>query len=95
MVTKTRAVKPIDEKTQKTVTHDVLTIPPFAAVADLDEQWHEHDNKNGPTSVGDMDNLVYLYLSEMGQTPKINAAKEKELAAVLSRDGSSHRWKQN
>ena len=30
-----------------------------------------------------MDNLVYLYLSEMGQTPKLNAAEEKDLGSRI------------
>jgi RNA polymerase primary sigma factor len=83
MVTKTRIAKSNNEKSLQTVVKDVLVIPPFAASADLEENWHETETRNGPTSVADMDNLVYLYLSEMGQTPKINAAKEKELGSRI------------
>lgn len=48
-----------------------------------DENWQEPETRNAPSSVADMDNLVYLYLSEMGQTPKINAARERELGSQI------------
>jgi RNA polymerase primary sigma factor len=83
MVTKIRTAKSSIEKTHKTVIQDVLSIPPFAASIESDDNWHESETRNGPTSVADMDNLVYLYLSEMGQTPKINGAKEKELGSRI------------
>ena len=83
MVTKTRTAKSNNEKSRQTIEKDVLVIPPFAAASELEENWHEPETRNGPTSVADMDNLVYLYLSEMGQTPKINAAKEKELGSRI------------
>jgi RNA polymerase primary sigma factor len=83
MVTKIRTAKSNIEKPHRTVVKNVLSIPPFTAAPELDENWHESETRNGPTSVADMDNLVYLYLSEMGQTPKINAAKEKELGSRI------------
>jgi RNA polymerase primary sigma factor len=84
MVTKTRISKS-PAKTPAVLDKDALIIPSFAGASDLYENWHESENHNGPTSVADMDNLVYLYLSEMGQTPKINAAREKELGSLIEK----------
>jgi RNA polymerase primary sigma factor len=45
---------------------------------------------NGPSSIGDMDNLVYVYLSDMGQISRLNKddeqeiGKKKELGEYLS-----------
>jgi RNA polymerase primary sigma factor len=50
---------------------------------DFVERWHENESHGGPSSVADMDNLVYLYLSEMGKTPKLNAADEKKLGCQI------------
>lgn len=83
MVTRIKTPKTPSMKTPKADVADVLNIPAFSMTNDLDDGWHESENRNGPTSVADMDNLVYLYLSEMGQTPKINAAKEKELGSLI------------
>ena len=41
------------------------------------------DSQTYANSVSDMDNLVYIYLSEMGQTPKLNAADEKVLGSLI------------
>jgi RNA polymerase primary sigma factor len=84
MVTKTRISKS-PAKTPSILDKESLMIPSFAGTSELDENWHESENHNGPTSVADMDNLVYLYLSEMGQTPKINAAREKELGSLIEK----------
>jgi len=64
---------------------DLLSFPSFSTPAEnfSEETWQEGETRNAPTSVADMDNLVYLYLSEMGQTSKINAAKEKELGSQI------------
>jgi len=43
----------------------------------------ESETRNAPSGVADMDNLVYLYLSEMGKTPKLNAAEEKDLGSLI------------
>jgi RNA polymerase primary sigma factor len=48
-----------------------------------DEKWSESENRSSPSSVADMENLVYLYLSEMGQTPKLNAMEEKVLGSLI------------
>ncbi len=50
---------------------------------ELEETWQGGETSNAPTGVADMDNLVYLYLSEMGQTPKLNAAEEKKLGSQI------------
>ena len=85
MVTLTRAAKMKGIKNKKNNTLDLMSFPSFSTPAEnfTEEVWQEGETRNAPTSVADLDNLVYLYLSEMGQTSKINAAKEKELGSQI------------
>jgi RNA polymerase sigma factor (sigma-70 family) len=46
-------------------------------------QWNDGDTNNAPSTVADMENLVYLYLSEMGQYPKLSAREEKLLGSSI------------
>jgi len=48
-----------------------------------DEKWMEADPHISQNEIADTENLVYLYLSEMGQTPKLNAAEEKKLGSQI------------
>lgn len=43
----------------------------------------ETESRVEPNGIADMDNLVYIYLSEMGQTPKLNADDEKSLGSRI------------
>jgi RNA polymerase primary sigma factor len=85
MTTKTRPISKHDYKIKKETPKEQQLIPiyPNTGDAELEENWQSGDSHNAPTSVADMDNLVYLYLSEMGQTPKLNAAEEKRLGSSI------------
>jgi hypothetical protein len=83
VVTKIRTAKSNKSQTHQYFTQEVRSLTPFSDVSGLHQNRPENDTRSGPTSVADMDNLVYLYMSEMGQTPKINAAKEKELSSRI------------
>jgi hypothetical protein len=83
MVTKVKTVKSEIGKTHQTISRDARSIAPFGAIADLNTNKQENEPHNGPTCVADMDNLVYLYLSEMGKTTKINATEEKQLGSRI------------
>jgi RNA polymerase primary sigma factor len=84
MTTKTRINSRTCEKSQKS---DINTIryPSYSIPSESfqEENWQDNISRNSPSSVADMDNLVYLYLSEMGQTPKLTAADEKILGSQI------------
>jgi RNA polymerase primary sigma factor len=63
--------------------HLLYPVYPVPVENDLVENSHSSDSHSAPSGVADMDNLVYLYLSEMGQTPKLNALQEKELGSLI------------
>jgi len=85
MTTKTRIKIDAGQKNKKDTSKDRLIIPVIQnpVEAEIDESWQAGESHNAPTGVADMDNLVYLYLSEMGQTPKLNAAEEKKLGSRI------------
>jgi RNA polymerase primary sigma factor len=86
MTTKTRpTAKPaakISARTAADFSPDVSLDHPRTELF-VEEKWAEADNRSAPSSVADMDNLVYLYLSEMGKTPKLNAVEEKVLGSRI------------
>ena len=86
MTTRTRTVDKAGKK-KNALAPELMLFPPYTAPAEAEsgEEWRGNGNHSSPTGVADMDNLVYLYLSEMGQTPKINAAKEKELGSQIEK----------
>lgn len=86
MTTKTRRGNKVGKST-KAIVQDLMPFSTYPSSSDVEinDNWKESDNRSSPSSVADMDNLVYLYLSEMGQTPKINANKEKELGSQIER----------
>jgi RNA polymerase primary sigma factor len=81
MTTKTRISELSNSKIVKTSLPEGPAKTPSKPFAD--EKWIDNDNHNSPSSVADMDNLVYLYLSEMGKTPKLNAVEEKVLGSRI------------
>ena len=83
MTTKTRFNKatPAKPTDQKTLEDPLLNVIPNEI--HLEESWPETESNISLNGVAYMDNLVYLYLSEMGQTPKLNAAEEKELGSRI------------
>jgi RNA polymerase primary sigma factor len=83
MTTKTRINRKTPEKTAKnTIIEDPL-LNGFSNDTHLEESWPETESNISLNGVAYMDNLVYLYLSEMGQTPKLNAAEEKDLGSRI------------
>jgi len=95
MTTKTRTRGDSNNaKTRKTST-DELLFPVFTPETELDENLHTGESRSSPTGVADMDNLVYLYLSEMGQTPKLNALEEKQLGSRIEQGNYLERIEQN
>jgi RNA polymerase primary sigma factor len=85
MTTRTRTSYQAGSRSKKSKAQDLTPFPnyPLSIEPEVEETWHESENRNSPSSVADMDNLVYLYLSEMGQTPKLNAQEEKKLGSRI------------
>jgi RNA polymerase sigma factor (sigma-70 family) len=81
MTIKSRLTAKISQKSKRNAEDRIL----FPGSLN-EEHWQENDNNHAPTSVGDIDNLVYLYLSEMGQTAKLNAADEKRLGSQIEQE---------
>jgi RNA polymerase sigma factor (sigma-70 family) len=86
MTTKTRTTGGTGLKTRKGSIHEKQLLGNHInrVEADLTENWQDGESHSSPNSVADMDNLVYLYLSEMGQTPKLTASQEKEQGKYLA-----------
>ena len=76
-INKTTPEKPIKNKSLESPLLSVYSEPR------VEESWPETESNISLNGVADMDNLVYLYLSEMGQTPKLNAAEEKDLGSRI------------
>ena len=85
MTTKTRTTGGTGLKTRKGSIHENQLVGNHTnrVESDLTENWQDGESHSSPNSVADMDNLVYLYLSEMGQTPKLTASQEKELGSRI------------
>jgi RNA polymerase primary sigma factor len=85
MTTRTRTKSDTSVKTPKGTSEDRLLFPVIKnqIEPEIEENWQSSESHSAPTGVADMDNLVYLYLSEMGQTPKLNAAEEKKLGSRI------------
>jgi RNA polymerase sigma factor (sigma-70 family) len=84
MTTKTRITgRPINKLSNSRV--DQALNPSYPVMSDTyqEETWQENISRSSPNSIADMDNLVYLYLSEMGQTPKLTASDEKRLGSEI------------
>ena len=76
MTTKTRRGNKVGKST-KAIVQDLMPFSTYPSSSDVEinDNWKESDNRSSPSRVAEMDNLFYLYLSEMGQTRKINANK--------------------
>ena len=84
MTTKTRFTNPNVPKLKQSNLGRVLYSPDQVVRETFQEEtWQENISHNSPSGVADMDNLVYLYLSEMGQTPKLNGDDEKVLGSQI------------
>jgi RNA polymerase sigma factor (sigma-70 family) len=90
MTTKTRSNTRIDSQKVKDNAGEISlpVFPAYAGGLDVEsvEGWPESEPQHSPSTIGDTENLVYLYLSEMGQTPKLNAAEEKQLGSRIERE---------
>jgi RNA polymerase primary sigma factor len=84
MTTRTPAARRFSEKSAKPGIIPSL-IPSYPGSSDSyqEDNWQDNISKSSPNGVADLDNLVYLYLSEMGQTPKLTAADEKVLGSQI------------
>jgi RNA polymerase primary sigma factor len=84
MVTQARSRK-IDPKAKKNSYKESISFPgyPNPVGTEPDENWVDTESRVSPNGVADMDNLVYIYFSEMGQTPKLNAAEEKTIGSKI------------
>jgi RNA polymerase primary sigma factor len=85
MTTSTRTGRNTTNKMKKSSPQESLLYQNYSNSADIEteETWQGGDSHGSLNGVADMDNLVYLYLSEMGQTPKLNAAEEKVLGSHI------------
>ena len=66
----------------RSVTREKL-LNPSPAAGDWGENPHNTDSQAYAYSISETDNLVYVYLSEMGHTPKLTAADEKVLGGLI------------
>ncbi len=82
MTTKARTIN-TSEKPHRNKIEENLDINVIKNETRVEDNWPEGESNISLNSVADMDNLVYLYLSEMGQTPKLNAAEEKILGSRI------------
>jgi RNA polymerase primary sigma factor len=85
MTTKTRIANSANYKSREVSAPDAVVYSTYLTPVspDIEEKWQEGESQNSPNGIADMDNLVYLYLSEMGQTPKLTGAEEKELGSRI------------
>ena len=88
MTTKTRMSTRTGSKNGKINPKEILLTPEYAIPGEIElgETWSESEPQHSPSSIGDTENLVYQYLSEMGQTPKLNASEEKQLGSRIERE---------
>jgi RNA polymerase primary sigma factor len=82
MTIRTRTANHIGKPDGRSITREKLLYP-SPAEDDLEQNGQDNDSQTYVNSVTDMDNLVYIYLSEMGQTPRLNAADEKVLGSLI------------
>ena len=84
MVTQMKTRNRIDNRPGKKSNQEPLIFHsyPNPAVESYDN-CTETESHVEPNGIADMDNLVYIYLSEMGQTPKLSADDEKALGSRI------------
>jgi len=80
----TRTIRRSQNRTIKKTNR--IFLPAFADVhkENFENTWSESEFRTTSNSV-ETENLVYLYLTEMGQTPKLNAAEEKNLGSLIEK----------
>ena len=83
MTTKTRFSQSTPKKPATNKQQEPSLFFGCTGEARIEESWPESESNIALNGVADTDNLVYIYLSEMGQTSKLNAAQEKNLASRI------------
>ena len=85
MTTKTKTIGNTGNMAKQSTGKDRMLFQgyPNPTEVEQEEGWQGNDSRGSLNGVADMDNPVYLYLSEMGQTPKLTAAEEKELGSQI------------
>jgi len=85
MTTRTRIADRTNRKPRATIASDSGHYSTYGSPVGLEaeEKWRDGESQSSPNGIADMDNLVYLYLSEMGQTPKLNGSEEKALGSRI------------
>jgi len=78
----TGTIRRSQNKTVKKVNQTILPTFPDVQKENFENTWSESESRISSNHV-ETDNLVYLYLTEMGQTPKLNAAEEKNLGSLI------------
>lgn len=88
MTTKTKTANRNNYRAKNAKSEERTLYPayPVQGFVGGDENWLESETFHSSPTVGDTDNLVYLYLSEMGQTPKLSAAEEKKLGSLIEQE---------
>jgi RNA polymerase primary sigma factor len=87
MTTKTSLTTRNNYRARKSSLDDSVVNPhPKLLEVESEEKWIENETHSSVYNIGDTENLVYLYLSEMGQTPKLNAAEEKRLGSLIEQE---------
>jgi RNA polymerase primary sigma factor len=87
MTTKTRlTTRNIYSERKSSLDDSVLNSQTNLLNVESEEKWMENESHSSAYNIGDTENLVYLYLSEMGQTPKLNAIEEKRLGSLIEQE---------
>jgi RNA polymerase primary sigma factor len=87
MVTQIKTGNKIDHRSRNRSGQEPTAFAGYPNPAGLDsfDNYAVSESHVEPSGIADMDNLVYIYLSEMGQTPKLNADDEKALGSKIER----------
>jgi RNA polymerase primary sigma factor len=84
MTTRTRTPgQTLNRSAKPALARSLIPSYPISPDSFQEENWQDNISRSSPNGVADLDNLVYLYLSEMGQTPKLTAADEKVLGSQI------------
>jgi RNA polymerase primary sigma factor len=85
MTTKTRIGQRVNSRDNKPTAGEPPLFSVFASpsLAEPVDDWQEAEPNNSQGCIADTENLVYLYLSEMGQTAKLSGAEEKRLGSQI------------
>ncbi len=84
ITTRRKASSSIRQSRSNQVKTDVtLREYQYPSDAEVDESRQDYQSHISLDSVADLDNIVYMYLTELGKTPKLYAADEKVLGCQI------------